>query len=614
MSDAADCPTGGLIFPTNRRSEERRWSTQQRGPSHQPQGQPPLSAQRPSPDSSPSRQLGLAAFFRAVRAAPFVSLTAACTNAPVSASGPTSVTVVTPEDAGQALVDAPSGPGIVPADGGDSVDAGGATEAGDLGTSPAVLASLTVSPLALVPAFSPSTHDYAVRCAAGPNPITIAMAAGPGAVVDLVPSTGATATTSSVDLSLNPDQAAVIQVTAGAATAQYWIRCLPPDFPTITVTTYPAAGAPTPGWYLLSQSFTRNAVGNFAMILDANGVPVWYRREPQPVYNVEVRAMDAVSFIVDTVPAGFGTDTSATYQVDNLANDTVAAIPLPIEDGPTDVHEFRTLANGDYLVISTPLVSGVDLTGLAVAGIDGGAGSDATIDDCVLRELDPSGVVVWSWDALDHIDPVAESTYPATVPLNGETVFDVFHCNSVDEAASSIAGAVAGDLLVSARHLDAVFLISKATGSIVWKLSGAPSNKDGAKIIATTADGAFYRQHDARFLPNGQISLFDDQTSMPGPARGIAYALDLDRRLAEITWQYAGPASSLAMGSTRIGADGDAIIGWGLPSAGSLVFSEVNAANADVLDVSFDSATSYRAVKAPPGAFDLATLRNTAGE
>jgi hypothetical protein len=39
------------------------------------------------------------------------------------------------------------------------------------------------------------------------------------------------------------------------------------------------------------------------------------------------------------------------------------------------------------------------------------------------------------------------------------------------------------------------------------------------------------------------------------------------------------------MGSTLIGADGDAIIGWGLPSSGSLVFSEVNAANQDVLDV-----------------------------
>src|SRR5260370_39506314 len=39
---------------------------------------------------------------------------------------------------------------------------------------------IVVSPLPLQPAFSPAIHDYAVHCAAGKNPLTIALTAPSG--------------------------------------------------------------------------------------------------------------------------------------------------------------------------------------------------------------------------------------------------------------------------------------------------------------------------------------------------------------------------------------------------------------------------------------------------
>ena len=53
----------------------------------------------------------------------------------------------------------------------------------------------------------------------------------------------------------------------------------------------------------------------------------------------------------------------------------------------------------------------MDLTGLSLPLADGGAeplGPDGIIEDCIIVELDPAGVVVWAWVATDHFDPVKD--------------------------------------------------------------------------------------------------------------------------------------------------------------------------------------------------------------
>ena len=118
----------------------------------------------------------------------------------------------------------------------------------------------------------------------------------------------------------------------------------------------------------------------------------------------------------------------------------------------------------------------------------------------------------------------------------------------------------------------------------MWKLGGTPYNKDGAQILTIQGDPetAFYLQHDARFQPNGDISLFDDHSAaaaVPGVARGVEYALDLDAGTAHVVWQYQGAASSGFLGSFRRYADGTNLIGWGnYTGTANLVFTEVDAA------------------------------------
>lgn len=465
-----------------------------------------------------------------------------------------------------------------------------------------LLASLSVSPLTLRPAFSPSTSDYAVACSSGANTLTLDMAAVAGGAVSLSrPSLTSWAPSVSTTVSLSEDQAAVVLARDAAGFTQpYWIRCLPHDFPLLTPLTYPAVGRPTPGWYLIGNLFVAKGFGAFAMIADANGTPIWYHRladghgnptivEPLPDSTVAITTSSSPSF-------------ATLYFLKTWTTQSVSTVGIPLDN-----HDLRLLPNGDFMLLSYPTVTGVDLTGL------NDYGPASAILDCAVQEVDAQGNVVWDWRASDHLDPVMESVFPSGAGTDAKPA-DVYHCNSIDVNAN-------GDVLISFRHASSVILVSKATGKVVWKLGGTPYSKDGAQIFTIEDDpeGSFYLQHDARLQPNGDISLFDDHSAaapVPGVARGVEYALDLDAGTAHVVWQYQAAASSAFLGSLRRYADGTSLIGWGdYTGPDNLVFTEVDAAGNDVLDMVFDSRGnwSYRAEKVPVGAFDIDILRETAG-
>jgi hypothetical protein len=466
------------------------------------------------------------------------------------------------------------------------------------------LSALAVSPFPISPAFSPDIHDYAIRCLAGSNAITVTATAAAGATVTLSePDAGAGGATVSADLSLDENDAVMLVASGGGTNTEYWVRCLPHDFPTIAVTTHPDAGAPTPGYYLFGNVSYSAAEAPYAIVADVNGTPVWYRRSPNGagILNVDSLIPGTISY-TPFIDYTFGETGDEQYQIDQLSPFSVT--PVTTVGIPADHHELRVLPNGNYLMLSDVIRTDLDLTGL------GSFGPNSPMIDCVVQEIEPDGTVAWRWNAGDHFDPVADSTFPQPATADGQTVSDPFHCNSIDVDS-------AGNLLVSSRHMDSIFYISKATGAVLWKVGGATASKDGALYIPVQGDPetAFYRQHDARFQSNAQISLFDDHTQVAGKARGVVYTVDPDAGTATWAWQYEGSVSSTAMGSFRMYGDGERVIGWGLPSGGpDTILTEVNAAGQDVLDMTFATPdTSYRAVKVPLTALDEGVLQRAAG-
>ena len=149
--------------------------------------------------------------------------------------------------------------------------------------------------------------------------------------------------------------------------------------------------------------------------------------------------------------------------------------------------------------------------------------------DGVLQEVDPSGAVVWTWNSKDHTD-LSESVPVCDVPaISGPTAtnaYDLLHINSVDEDPAT------GDLIVSARYMNAVLRISRApAGTVLWKIGGyTATNHDGATHFDVLGDplGTFNLAHDVRLISGDHLTMFDNRANAAtaGAMRAVEYAID----------------------------------------------------------------------------------------
>ncbi len=464
------------------------------------------------------------------------------------------------------------------------------------------LQSIQTSPLSLSPAFSPTVTDYVFSCQSGLNSISLSLSAQFGSL-NLFGTTGSTV---SVTIALYPNQALVITapdpLSFNGATQEYWIRCLPPNFPSLNVA---RPGNPAPGYYLTgAYSPTSGFSGMYSMILNNYGIPVWY-----DTGSMIVNASSPDSLTVPVNPNSGSTFFDNTYGgswvTKNLATKTLTSLSTPgyVLDNHALIHE----QNGNYLVIAAGLSYGFNLTAL-------GYSSNYPYEDCYLQEFNPQGQLVWQWNAATHVSP-AESvkTLVNQIPLKieGVSAADIYHCNSIDLSANG------ADILLSMRNTSAIYEIDRATGKILFKLSGNSIVSDGEKYLQIKGDpeSETSGQHDARFQPNGDISCYDDHTELPGPSRGVEYNVNLVSNTATMVWEYVNPegVSSYATGSfRRYDGGNDNVIGWGMaPGAG---FSEVDASGNLLMSVKMSTnEIEYRVVKMPLSSFSLSLLRDNAG-
>lgn len=246
-----------------------------------------------------------------------------------------------------------------------------------------------------------------------------------------------------------------------------------------------------------------------------------------------------------------------------------------------DAHEFELTPAGTALVISYVPVPW-DLSKL-------GGRRDGIVEDNVVQEIDvASGAVLFEWHALGTVG-LGESVRPA--PQRRDQMHDPFHLNSV-----ALDGD--GNLLVSARHTNAVYKIDRSTGALIWRLGGKRST------FAMGPGATFALQHDARRAPDGTITLFDNVAEDLPPrgrrSRGIALRLDPRGRTASLDrwWEHPDALLSTTQGSMQPVDGGGAFVGWGGLQP---VFSEFTADGRTVFDARFAAkgVESYRAYRLP---------------
>ncbi len=210
-----------------------------------------------------------------------------------------------------------------------------------------------------------------------------------------------------------------------------------------------------------------------------------------------------------------------------------------------DLHEMVLTAEGTALItVYEPFDTDLSL----VNSPKGGQAMDSIIQEVEI----PSGKVLWEWHSKDHV-ALAESM--AVGPRTLKLPYDYFHINSIDVYPD-------GDLLVSARNTWGVYKIDRPSGKVRWRLGGRRSD------FALGPGVRFAWQHDARLMPDGTISVFDNQATPRVEDRSSVVVIDVDERArtATVVRELTHPDKVLAIaeGNAQVLPGGGFLVGWGM--------------------------------------------------
>jgi hypothetical protein len=336
---------------------------------------------------------------------------------------------------------------------------------------------------------------------------------------------------------------------------------LPLDF---TVATATSLGPTAPGDIFLSNLYqTDRSAPAYLLQLRNDGSPTFYRKLPGGSLDFTMQPNGWLTYFDQAAGCFYALDHTYTV-VDSFRTGNGYV---------TDPHDLQLLPNGHALVMAyDPQI--VDMT-----AIDPKARFDATVIGLVIQELDESKNVVFQWRSWDHF-----RISDAVGILFGASVVDYVHGNSV-------AATPDGNLLISSRHLEEVTKISRETGQILWRLGG---KNNQFQFVGDPVP--FSRQHDARVLPNGNLTLFDNGTlNMPRVSRALEYQINERRMTATLVWSYRHDPDifSPAMGSVQRLPNGNTAIGWGYRGP---AYSEVTPDGRLVQEVALrEGVLSYRA-------------------
>ena len=466
---------------------------------------------------------------------------------------------------------------------------------------------LNVAPTATVdlgptmyPRPDPTVTDFVLSCPLNSATANITVDAGGSVILD---GQGVRTTSASVPLTLSPGQAVHWSLSwPGRPDVQQTARCLPADFPTRQVT---RAGNPASQWYVLTPTLGSGApaIGNplYVVVADENGTPVWWRS------TTTHRPIDA-----KLAPGGGGLvwgEAGLFYALDAVyhqsAWDGTDGSPIGI-GAHLDHHELEPAAEGGWYGIRyVPrdcTGTGADCTDMTAFG----GAVDATVVDGEIVRLDASGSVVWTWKSRDHIafsewSDILPASHVAMAHLNvgGQDTWDIIHLNSVADDGDG--------LIISARHLDAVYRIKKSDGSVDWKLGGTTTSRS-LSVLGADRDPFLNSQHDARRLPNGHVTVFDNGTEGFRVPRALELDIDAVDRTASIVRSVSDSNTSYSpcCGSTRAVASGGFVTAWG----GTGRFTETDTAGDPVLSVDFGSIFTYRVEPVAPGVVSRSALQS----
>ncbi|HEX3517637.1 MAG TPA: arylsulfotransferase family protein [Solirubrobacteraceae bacterium] len=346
-----------------------------------------------------------------------------------------------------------------------------------------------------------------------------------------------------------------------------------------TVVVHQPAGATSAPGYIFAAPFL--GPGQYGpMIFDSSGNLVWFHPvaagEDAADFQTQVYhgKNDLTWWQGRTIALGYGLGQDVIAD----ANYRTVAVVRAGNGLQADEHEFDLTPQGTAYILAYSPVQ----TNLTAAG---GSAHGVAVEG-VIQEIDiHTGLVMWEWHSLAHVGVAQSYSKPSAI---ASTPFDYFHINS-------LAVDTQGNLLISARNTWTLYDLDSHSGQVIWRLGGRSSSFTLGPSVA------FAYQHNAAWLPDGQISLFDDEGAPPvnPPSRGEIITLDQHTKTATLAAQLlrsSGPLATASQGDVQALPGGGWMVGWGgLPN-----FTEFDAQGQIVYDAQLPAGeNSYRVYRLP---------------
>jgi len=408
-------------------------------------------------------------------------------------------------------------------------------------TSSAEAATITSSG-SLSPSYSRSVANYTTSCVG--NTLRLGLSVLPTTSVQ-IGSAAARGGSRTVSLPIAPGRRVVLKVTERGTTTVHSIRCLPNDFPVLTAQGQLPSSSPL---VALTERTTRaGATSSYAIIVDRNGVPVWWQKESASLVNFFATGDGKLAL----------TKSGSGVNLLNLDGTTLSSIHPPV--GDIDAHEVIPSTAGTWLMGVHTRRHGVDLSSIGLA-------KGETVFDSGIFEATPTGKVRWSWQSSKHL-ALNEVLIPQVTHTPTSRIIDVAHLNSIELDGQ-------GGIIASFREPSAIYRIRLSDGSIDWKLGGT-TTPQSLTVLGDADIGLqshLMGQHDARLQSDGSLTVFDNgsETTRVGfeasrAARVLRIKIDPIARTASVVESLHDPGigTSPCCGSARKLSDGGWLVAWG---------------------------------------------------